>query len=122
MFGPFFVDRYMPDVPEAGKQTDNKKYIETAFGILCNMPLLCNHSASWEILVSKRHIIDYNTDGNLVAHIPVISLWIINQKAQKFTPSIVCVRCDILGSISNSSFARRWCGFVAFVFGNNCRS
>lgn len=62
----------MPDVSEATKQTDNRKYIETAFGVLCNMPLLNNHSASWEILVSKRHITDYNTDGNVTAHIPVI--------------------------------------------------
>lgn len=62
----------MPDVGEAEKHTDNKKYIETAFGVLCNMPLLCNHSASWEILVSKRHILDYNTEGILTAHIPVI--------------------------------------------------
>lgn len=64
-------NRFMPDVPEAVKQTDNKRYVETAFGVLCNMPLLCNHSASWEILVSKRHISDYNTDGNIAAHIPV---------------------------------------------------
>lgn len=62
----------MPDVTEAEQHTDSKKYIETAFGVLCNMPLLSNHSASWEILVSKRHISDYNTEGNLTAHIPVI--------------------------------------------------
>lgn len=67
-----FETRFMPDVGEAEKHTDNKKYIETAFGVLCNKPLLSNHSASWEILVSKRHILDYNTEGNLTAHIPVI--------------------------------------------------
>lgn len=63
--------RFMPDVPEAVKQSDNRKFIETAFGVLCNMPLLNNHSASWEILVSKRHISNYNNEGNLTAHIPV---------------------------------------------------
>lgn len=64
--------RFMPDVSAAAKYTDNnKKYIETAFGVLCNMPLMNNHSASWEILVSKRHITDYNNDGTLATHIPV---------------------------------------------------
>lgn len=73
----------MPDVREAELHTDNKKYIETAFGVLCNMPLLGNHSASWEILVSKRHISDYNTEGNLTAHIPVIQIYTFS-KIPKF--------------------------------------
>lgn len=64
--------RFMPDVPDAERHTDNKKYIETAFGVLCNTPLLSNHTASWEMLVSKRTITEYNTEGNLTAHIPVI--------------------------------------------------
>lgn len=64
--------RFMPDISDAEKQSDNKKYVEIAFGVLSNRPLLSNHSASWEILVSKRYISDYNNDGNLAAHIPVI--------------------------------------------------
>ncbi|XP_055320369.1 uncharacterized protein LOC129577418 [Sitodiplosis mosellana] len=64
--------RFMPNITEAAKHTDNKKYIESAFGALCNMPLMNNHSASWEILVSKRHITDYNSEGNLATHIPVL--------------------------------------------------
>lgn len=67
-----FSPRFMPDVPDAERHTDNKKYIETAFGVLCNTPLLSNHTASWEMLVSKRPITEYNTEGNLTAHIPVI--------------------------------------------------
>lgn len=70
LFG--FCIRFMPDVHEAEKESDNKKYIEAAFGVLCNMPLMNNHSASWEILVSKRQIVDYNHEGNLSTHIPVI--------------------------------------------------
>lgn len=67
----FVLFRFMPNVSEATTYTDNKKYIESAFGVLCNKPLMNNHSASWEIFVSKRHIIEYNTEGNLSAHIPV---------------------------------------------------
>lgn len=67
----FCMYSFMPDITDAEKQPNNKKYVETAFGVLSNRPLLSNHSASWEILVSKRCISDYNNDGNLAAHIPV---------------------------------------------------
>lgn len=61
----------MPEVPQANHLTHNKSYIEAAFGVICNESLPQNHSMSWEILVSKRSIIDYNDDGILIAHIPV---------------------------------------------------
>lgn len=61
----------MPDVPAAETQSDNKKYIETAFGVICNTPMLCDHTVSWEILVSKRHISDSNDEDHLSEHIPV---------------------------------------------------
>lgn len=73
----------MPDVPDAERHTDNKKYIETAFGVLCNTSLLSNHTASWEMLVSKRPIIEYNTEGNLTAHIPVIQTFPCKRKKRK---------------------------------------
>lgn len=68
------VFRFMPNVSEAEKCTDNKKYIETAFGVLSNMPLMNNHSASWEILVSKRNITEFNNEGALATHIPVTTI------------------------------------------------
>lgn len=61
----------MPDIPAADQLTNNKNYIEFAFGSLCNQPLPCNHSTSWEILVSKRHISDYAEEGESTIHIPV---------------------------------------------------
>lgn len=53
---------------------DDKSYIEATFGLLCNIPLLRDHSASWEILVSKRSIMEYtsDSDGEKTAQVPVI--------------------------------------------------
>lgn len=62
---------FMPDIRLSKEQLDAKKYIEGAFGVISNMPLLCEHSASWEVLVSKRHIHDYNDDGDPTAQVPV---------------------------------------------------
>lgn len=61
----------MPNVPLTKKPTDNKKYIEAAFCIICNMTSLCDHSASWEILVSGCHLMDYNRDGEMAVQILV---------------------------------------------------
>lgn len=65
------VFRFIPEIPAAEQMANNTSYIECAFGLLCNTPLPCNHSASWEILVSKRHIIGYNDDGQPTVQIPV---------------------------------------------------
>lgn len=112
--------RFMPDVPDAERHTDNKKYIETAFGVLCNTPLLSNHTASWEMLVSKKRIHEYNTEGNLTAHIPVHS----NKFAFICISAILfmCAPFDYLGFSSNSSYIGRWCGIIASIFGDSCRS
>lgn len=64
----------MPDVPLDESPKDDKSFIEATFGVLCNVPLLCDHSASWEILVSKRFIMEYtsDSDGEKIAQVPVI--------------------------------------------------
>lgn len=66
-------NRFIPDVPLTEIPKDDKSYIEATFGVLCNMPLLCDHSASWEILVSKRHIMEYtsDSDGEKIKQVPV---------------------------------------------------
>lgn len=69
--GGHTVFRFIPQIPAAEQMADNTRYIECAFGLLCNTPLPCNHSASWEILVSKRHIIGYTDDGQPTVQIPV---------------------------------------------------
>lgn len=63
----------MPDVSVQESNVDDKTYIQNAFGVLCNEPLLRDHSASWEVLVSRRHIMEYTSDSNgeKVAQIPV---------------------------------------------------
>lgn len=64
--------RFIPEIPEAEQMTDNTNNIKYAFGVLCNTPLPCNPSASWEILVSKRPTtIGYNNDGVPTVQIPV---------------------------------------------------
>lgn len=66
--------RFIPDVPLNELPKDDKSYIQATFGVLCNMPLLCDHSASWEILISKRYIMEYtsDSDGIKIAQVPVI--------------------------------------------------
>lgn len=61
----------MPAIPNADQINDDKDYIEFTFGSLCNIPLPQDHTTSWEMLVSKRHITDYNEDGELSTQIPV---------------------------------------------------
>lgn len=67
------LNRFMPDVQLNESPRDDKSYIEATFGVLCNMPLPCEHSASWEILVSKRYIMEYtsDSDGEKIAQVPV---------------------------------------------------
>lgn len=45
---------------------------EIVFGVLCNMPLLCDHTASWEILV-PRQCMSYShvESNNATAAVPV---------------------------------------------------
>lgn len=57
----------MPEINVQQLNTEAET-IQEYFGQLCNVSLPFNHSASWEILVSKQHIC--NTDSKL--HIPVL--------------------------------------------------
>lgn len=70
-----YMNRFIPDVPLNVSPKDDKSHMEATFGVLCNMPLLCEHSASWEILVSKRYIMEYtsDSDGEKIAQVPVIT-------------------------------------------------
>lgn len=70
-----YVNRFIPDVPLNVSPKDDKSHMEATFGVLCNMPLLCEHSASWEILVSKRYVMEYtsDSDGEKIAQVPVIT-------------------------------------------------
>lgn len=71
--------RFVPDYPPPNAApthlTNDRHYIETTFGLLCNMPLLCDHSASWEILVSKKCVSnmsdEINNESPSAVHIPV---------------------------------------------------
>lgn len=69
-----WLNRFIPDVPLDEPPRDDKSYIEETFALLSNIPLLCDHSASWEILVSKRSIMEYtsDSDGEKTAQVPVI--------------------------------------------------
>lgn len=75
----------MPDVAQFNPNGDTKIYIQNAFGALCNMPLLCDHSASWEVLVSKHHIMEYtgDSDGEKIAQVPVRILYQISLNKQQ---------------------------------------
>lgn len=126
----------MPDIAQHSPLEDSKAYIQSAFGALCNMPLLCDHSASWEVLVSRHHIMEYtgDSDGEKIAQVPVSVELNSNELVAKrivrrfcsasTTPSATASRC--CGSSSKpsptASLRRKTSGRTASASATSSRS
>lgn len=55
-----------------GQCSDSSNDIRESFGHLSNVPLPFNHSASWEVLVSRQQITGTDADGESVLQVPVL--------------------------------------------------
>lgn len=62
---------YVPNEKSLGQCSDSDG-IRESFSHLSNVPLPFNHSASWEVLVSRQQITGIDADGESVLQVPVL--------------------------------------------------